>query len=347
MIRKLFWLAAVIGVATVTNAATMTGAAAAERMFLRYSQWLPGGWWGHSMMLHPWFKQVTEATEGRVTIQPTAKSLGAPPRQNQLVVDGIADVAWIVHGYTPGVFPLSEMVELPFITRSAEANAAAYWKVFNKVFKPAGMHKDSHVITVFLHVPGNIYNSKREVASLADFRGLKIRIPNSVTSDALKLLGAVPIAAPVTKLRDGLAKKIFDGTAFTSEAVEGFKISKFIKHATIIPGGLYNLSFAITMNSAKWNKISAKDKAIITAMGGAKLGSLGFGRRWDQRDRAAPAKLKADGVTYNTLSGAALAGLKAKLAVFEERWIAKAKAAGVDGPAARKMFRAEVAAYKP
>ena len=57
-------------------------------------------------------------------------------------------------------------------------------------------------------------------------------------------------------------------------------------------------------------------------------------------------KLKADGVTYNTLSGNALTGLKSKLAVFEQRWIAKAKAAGVDGPAALKMFRAEIAAYK-
>ncbi len=344
--RKLCCLIAAVGFAAVANTVTVTDTVAAERLFLRYSQWLPAGWWGQSKMLHPWFKQVTKATEGRVTIQPTAKSLGAPPRQNQLVVDGIADVGWIVHGYSPGVFPLSEMVELPFITRSGEANAAAYWKVFNKVFKPAGMHKDSHVLTVFVHVPGNIYNSKREVASLADFRGLKIRIPNLVTSDALKLLGAVPIAAPVTKLRDGLAKKIFDGTAFTSEAVEGFKISKFIKHATIIPGGLYNLSFAITMNSAKWNKISAKDKAVITDLGGAKLGSQGFGRRWDQRDKAAPAKLMADGVSYNTISGAALAGLKSKLAVYEDRWIAKAKAAGVDGVAALKMFRDEVAAYK-
>ncbi len=346
MSRKMLWLAAIIAVASFTNAATTTSAAAAESMFLRYSQWLPGGWWGHAKMLHPWFKQVTEATEGRVTIQPTAKSLGAPPRQNQLVIDGIADVAWIVHGYTPGVFPLSEMVELPFITRSGEANATAYWKVFNKVFKPAGMHKDSQVLTVFVHVPGNIYNSKREVRTLADFSGLKIRIPNSVTSDALKILGAVPMSAPVTKLRDGLAKKVFDGTAFTSEAVQGFKIAKFIKHATIIPGGLYNLSFAITMNRSKWGKISAKDKSIITAMAGGKLGGQGFGRHWDERDKLAPASLKADGVSYNTISGAALAGLKSKLAVFEERWIAKAKAVGVDGAAALKMFRAEVAAYK-
>lgn len=339
-------LATVLGITVAANAIAVPHAKAADKMHLRYSQWLPAGWWGQSKMLYPWFKQVAKATEGRVIIEPTAKSLGAPPRQNQLVIDGIADVAWVVHGYTPGVFPLSEMVELPFITRSAEANATAYWSVFNKVFKPAGMHKDSHVLTVFLHAPGNIYNSKRAISTLDDFRGLKIRIPNSVTSDALKLLNAVPVAAPVTKLRDGLAKKIFDGTAFTSEAVEAFKISKFIKHATIIPGGIYNVSFAITMNSGKWNKISAKDKATIMKMGGANLGGLGFGRHWDQRDAGAPAKLKADGVSYNTLSGNALAGLKAKLAVFEHRWMDKAKAAGIDGPAALKMFRAEVAAYK-
>jgi len=346
MKRKFISLATILGVAVAASAMTVADTKAAENMHLRYSQWLPAGWWGQSKLLYPWFKQVTKATEGRVNIQPTAKGLGAPPRQNQLVIDGIADVAWVVHGYTPGVFPLSEMVELPFITRSAEANASAYWSVFNKMFKPAGMHKDSHVLTVFLHAPGNIYNSKHEVATLGDFRGLKIRIPNSVTSDALKILGAVPVSAPVTKLRDGLSKKIFDGTAFTSEAVEAFKISKFIKHATIIPGGLYNVSFAITMNSGKWNKISAKDKATIMKMASANLGGRGFGRHWDMRDAAAPAKLKADGVTYNTLSGNALTGLKSKLAVFEQRWIAKAKAAGVDGPAALKMFRAEIAAYK-
>jgi hypothetical protein len=57
---------------------------------------------------------------------------GAPPRQYQLAVDGIADVAWGPHGYTPGVHPLSELSELPFVTRSTEANSVAYWKVFEK-----------------------------------------------------------------------------------------------------------------------------------------------------------------------------------------------------------------------
>ena len=81
-------------------------------------------------------------------------------------------------------------------------------------------------------------------------------------------------------------------------------------------------------------------------MAGEVLGGHRIARRWDEREVEAPKKLKADGVTFNTISGADLDALKAKLGVFEERWIAKAKAAGVDGVAALKMFREEVAAYK-
>ena len=79
MTRKIFGLAAIVAFAVVANTATISDARAAERMFLRYSQWLPVGHWTQSKILHPWFKAVTKATDGRVTIQPTAKGLGAPP----------------------------------------------------------------------------------------------------------------------------------------------------------------------------------------------------------------------------------------------------------------------------
>lgn len=332
--------------AAAVAASLAVPAAAADKLVLRYSQWLPVGHWSQGKLLHPWFKDVAKATGGRVVIQPTAKALGAPPRHNQLVVDGIADVGYIVHGYTPGVFPLSEMVELPFLTKSAEANSVAYWRTFKKVFEPAGMHKDSHVLTLFLHVPGHIYNNKRQVKTLADLNGLKLRIPNSVTSDALKMLGAVPMAAPVTKLRDGLAKGVFDGTAFTAEALDAFRITKFIKYATNIPGGLYNLSFALTVNRDKWNKVSAKDKATIMAMAGENVGGRQIGRHWDERESQLPPRLKSKGVVFDTISGAELETLKSKLAVFEQRWIEKANKAGIDGAATLKAFRAEVANYK-
>jgi len=334
MLRKVYGLAAIAMVASVV---TVPNANAAEKQFLRYSQWLPPGHWSQRELMWKWFKEIDKATEGRVVIQPTAKSLGAPPRQYQLAVDGITDVGYQVHGYTPGTFPLSEMAELPFITKSAEANSVAYW--------PAGMHKDVHTLSLFVHVPGQVYNNKRQINSLADFKGLKLRIPNYITAEAIKRLGGVPILAPVTKLRDGLSKGVFDGTCFTDEAVYAFKIGKFVKHATHIPGGLYNLSLTVVMNKGKWNKISARDRATINAMAGEVMGGHRVARKWDEREVWAPSQLKKDGVTWNTISGQNLVDLKAKLAIYEEQWIGKAKKAGVDGKAALKMFRAEIDKY--
>ena len=344
MLRRIAVLGAIAATAAAAGAVVPTGAIAADKLNLRYSQWLPPAHWTQRPLLHKWYKEVAAATDGRVNIQPTAKGLGAPPRQYQLARDGIADVVWVVHGYTPGSFPLSEMVELPFITRSGEANSVAYWRVFKKVLEPAGMHKEVHTLTMFVHVPGQVYNNKRPINALADFKGLKLRIPNAIGPAALKALGAVPMSAPVTKPRDGLAKGVFDGTTLTDEAIYAFKIAKFTKYATHIPGGLYNVSFSMAMNKAKWQKIAAKDQATVMKLAGEAL-SLRIGRGWDEREAWAPTKLKEDGVVWNTLEGKALAGLKEKLKHYEARWIEKADKAGIDGAKTLAMYRAEVAGY--
>ena len=47
-------------------------------------------------------------------------SLGKSPfQQYDLVKAGVADVAWVMSGYTPGQFPELEVVELPFFFRTA------------------------------------------------------------------------------------------------------------------------------------------------------------------------------------------------------------------------------------
>jgi TRAP-type C4-dicarboxylate transport system substrate-binding protein len=319
-------------------------AGAAEAATFRYSQWLPVGHFTQREITHPYFKDIEKATEGRVKIQPTAKALGAPPRHYQLTIDGITDVGYQPHGYSPGVHPMSEMAELPFITRSSEANSVAYWRVFKKIFEPAGMHKEVHTLNVHVHPAGHLYNTKREIKQIADFSGLKFRSTTFVVSEALRIFGAVPVAGPVTALRDGLAKGVYDGTSFTDEAVYNFKISKFIKFVTRFPGGLYNTSFLIVMNKNAWGKIAKKDQDIVMGLSGEAY-SKRVGKRWDEYEAAAPAKLKADGVSYHTLEGKVLEEVKAKIGHFENQWIEKVGKLGVDGKAALKMFRDEVAAY--
>lgn len=88
--------------------APLTGPAQAESVTLRYSQWLPATYPLQAEIIDPWFEEIARVTEGRVTIVATPKVVGTVAGQYDVLVDGLADVALVVPGYTPGRFPLTE-----------------------------------------------------------------------------------------------------------------------------------------------------------------------------------------------------------------------------------------------
>jgi TRAP-type C4-dicarboxylate transport system substrate-binding protein len=335
--RKIAILAGVAGLALAASAAS------AQTTTLRFNTWLPATHFFHKDGLLGYFAMVEKATEGRVKIEPTAQSLGAPPRQMQLAVDGIADIAWGVHSYTPGTYPLAEMVELPFIGHGSDKDSVAYWRVYKAMFEKTGMHPAGvHTLTVHVHPPGHIYNSKRAIKSVADFQGLKIRAANATTTALFQKFGATPVSLPATQSRDALSKGVADGTMFTSEAILNFNIQDFIKHATIVPGGLYSQSFFIVINKKKWDSLPEKDRAAMDKVSGEAAAKF-LGARWQREEDTGLEKLEKLGVAVTRVEGELLAKMKEALAPIEKEWIEKAKAKGVDGAAALKMFKDEAA----
>ena len=69
----------------------------------------------HAQMLVPWAKKVEENSGGKVSIEiyPAMTLGGRPPELINQVRDGVVDLVWTVNGYTPGLFPRSEVFELP------------------------------------------------------------------------------------------------------------------------------------------------------------------------------------------------------------------------------------------
>ncbi len=333
----------ITAIAAAVLFASIAAPASAQNVTLRYSQWIPVAHISQGAGIHKFFEDVAKATEGRVKIEPSAQALGAPPRHMQLAVDGISDVAWGLHGYTPGTYPLSELVELPFLTKSVEANSVAYWRVFKAMFEKAGMHPAGvHTLALHVHPAGQIYTSKKVIRSLDDLKGLRLRSVNNISTDAFKIFGATPLPMPVSQLRDALSKGIADGTAFLDEAVFSFRIEEFVTSTTRIEGGLYNASFFLVMNKGKWDAISKKDQDAIMALAGETLARR-LGKIWDVEEAAAGDKLKARGVTWVTADAAMMAKLRESLSPFEKKWAEDATAKGVDGTAALRMFREEVA----
>ncbi len=318
------------------------GSAQAET--LRLSSWLPAGHPIVKDMIVPWTEQVAQATNGRVTIEVLPKPLGNPPSHFDLAMNGIADVTYGVHGYQPGRFLLTKAVEFPFLGNSAESVSVAYWRIFKKHFEKANEHDGVQVLSMFTHGPGQIYNSKRPVKDISDLDGLKIRVGGGVVNDVAKAIGVTPLLKPAPASYELMANGVADGVFFPKESIKSFKLTKLVRHATLVPDGLYNVSFFLVMNPKTFASLSAEDQAAVMKVSGENFARLS-GKAWDRVDVEGVEAMKADGVEVIDATPDLVTQIRARTASLEDKWIGevKAKGNGIDGAKVMADLRAEIA----
>ncbi|HYF58038.1 MAG TPA: TRAP transporter substrate-binding protein [Burkholderiaceae bacterium] len=327
--------------AAVLGAGLMSAGGASAQVVLTASSWLPPT---HTLSTSQakWCEEVSAATSNRVRCNILPKAVVAPPGTFDAVRDGLADLSYSVHGYTPGRYVLTQMAELPFLGDSAEATSVAYQRIWDKHFARANEMKGLKVIAVFTHGPGIVFNTKKPITSLADLQGLKFRVGGGMVNEVGKALGANVTLKPAPESYELLTSGVMDGTWFPAESVESFKIDKVIKHKTTFPGGLYNTSFAFVMNEGTWNKISKADQDAITKLSGEHAARL-FGRGWDAVDRRANAFMQSAGVVATQADRKFVEEVRGRTTALEQKWVADAKGKGVANPeAVLKEFRAEI-----
>jgi TRAP-type C4-dicarboxylate transport system substrate-binding protein len=322
--------------------ALLTSATFAADVTLRYNQWFPSQHWSQKDGLYKYFEEIEKVTEGRVKIQPSAKPLAPPTRNYQAVVSGIADLAWGPHGYAPGAFPLTEMVEFPFTNIDAGVSSAAYWRAYEKYFKPAGMHDNVHTLAVHVTSGGNLHMKSSPVVNSSDLRGKKIRVQTSVVGDALSTLGAVPISGSLSELREFLSRGIVDGTTLSDELLTGFKVDNYIENITQIPGGIFTNSTFVIVNKSKWDQISPEDQKAIMEISGEKL-AVRMGQLWHENDVMAREQLKERlGDKYTVASDELNGAIDKAFEPVRADWFDKAEANGVNGKEAFDFYMNEI-----
>jgi TRAP-type C4-dicarboxylate transport system substrate-binding protein len=324
--------------------AVMAAPAAAETV-LRLSNWVPPSHVITRDILAPWAADVARVTQGRVRIDMLKTALGKPPAHYDIARDGLADITIGVHGYTPGRFVLTQIAELPFLSDSAEALSVAYWRVHERYLAPHGEHRGVQLLALWTHGPGHIFNARREVYGVADLEGLKFRVGGASVSRISDALGTVGVPAPATKAYELLSNGVADGIYFPTESIEFFNLTPFMRHGTLIPGGLYNASFFLVANEDSWQAIEAADREAIMAVSGEVLAKRA-GIAWDASDEAAMEALTAAGTSLSVAETPMLQELQYRLAFAEADWVANASEAGADAALALAALRTEIEAYR-
>ena len=295
----------------------------------------------HRILMVDFAADIERVTEGRVKLRVLPKPVSTYPRAYDAVRDGLADVTYFVHGLAPGRFPLAQMAELPFLGDNGEAISVAYQRIYERHLAKVDEHKGVKVLAVSTHGPGMLYNTKRAITKSADASGLKLRVVNAAQARVAESMGAAPMLKPATESYELLSTGVADGTFFPAEAIATYKLERFIKHETFVPGGAYNTSFVFVMNEKAFNKISPKDQAAIMALAGEKM-ARASGKAYDEADKAARELMKQAGIQTTVANAAFVQELKTSAAPAEKAWIEQANALGLDGAKVLQEFRDEI-----
>jgi TRAP-type transport system periplasmic protein len=217
-----------------------------------------------SQWLIKWSDGLEKESGGRIAVKRFPGSQMGPVQQHyDFARTGQADVAWFLHGATPGRFPLTEIVQLPYLVGSAEIGT----KVLNdpelRTKYLDAEHKGVKVLLLLTHQPGNVHTTKVPIRSVEDMKGLRIRFASPTIRDFVAALGGTPVGVLPTEQVEQLQKGTIDGVFIDyGGAGIAFKMGGVIRYSTEMYS--YVSSFGVAMNENFWSKLPPELQGLVT-----------------------------------------------------------------------------------
>lgn len=310
-------------------------ASAQAETVLTVSSWVPQTHFIYTDILVPYAENVAKATEGRVTLNIMPAPLGAPPQHFELARTGVADITWGNFTYEPERFTAMWFAEFPFVCTDAEAASVALWRTYEAHLANDPAFDGVQMLGVGLLGGGQIHHGSKSVITPEDMANQKVRIGGPIQTRIMEALGAVPVAAPPTKAYELLEGGVIDASLHSVESVMNFRLEESLTHHTIVPGGLYDSTFFIVMNEAKWQGLEEADRAAIAAISGEALSRL-WGQQFNAQHVKAMELFTKTGHEFNEPSDALMAAITAVSDGMIADWVEAAKATGVADPEAMR-----------
>lgn len=311
----------------------MTAAQAQEFVTLKLHHFLGPNAPAHTKMLAPWAERIKQASADKLNIEIyPAMALGGKPSQLiSQVRDGVVDIVWTVNGYTAGLFPRSEVFELPFVhTNNAVATNLAMRAMFDEYL--ASEYAGLKVLFTHVHAGQAIHMVDKPIRTPADLAGLKLRIPTRTGAWIIEALGATPVGMPVPELPQALSKKVVDGALIPFEIVKPLKLQELTRYQIEGPANIRfgTATFQVSMNLDKWNSLPADLQQVILNESGENWHKE-IGGIWTESEHGGLAALEAAGNEHILLNEQELAAFRKRLAPVIDRWLAEMKGKGIDG----------------
>ena len=202
---------------------------------------------------------IEEATNGRaeVTIY-WSLALAGPKDLYRAIQEGIVDVSWVWAPVLPGVFSLSEIVQLPgLFPNQATGNIVMnellrQYPQFEEQFSPKVKYLSTQV-----HMRADLH-SDVPIRTLDDIKGKVIACDSASVAEALGALGASASVMPVPDMYLAMQRGVIDGTVQAWGSFYTYHMEEVTQYHTLI-----SISPGVSLwfwNMDNWNKFTPEEQ---------------------------------------------------------------------------------------
>jgi tripartite ATP-independent transporter DctP family solute receptor len=242
---------------------------------------------------------IEQRTNGRLKIQTFhSAQLGQEKDTIEQTRFGVIDMNRINFAPFNNSIPETNVPSLPFIFRSVpHMRTVMDGEIGNSILKA---FEGQGLVGLCFYDSGarSFYNSKRPINTLADMKGLKIRVQQSdMFIDLVNALGANATPMPFGEVFSALQTSLIDGAENnwpSYESTRHFEVAKFYSQTE------HSMSpEVLVMSKRSFDKLTPADQEIFRAS--ARESVKKMRELWEAREKASEAAVKAKGAQINTV----------------------------------------------
>jgi tripartite ATP-independent transporter DctP family solute receptor len=206
---------------------------------------------------------IEQRTDGRHRVRVFhSRQLGEEKETIEQTRAGAIDINRTNVGPLGSLVPVANTLALPFLFRSIEhLHAVLDGPVGEEIL--ASFEKYGFIgLTFYDSGARSVYNSKRPINSIADLKGLRIRIQQSeLMAEMIRALGAQPVELPYGQVETGLATGLVDGAENNWPSFVTTGHYKYARNYTLTE---HTMSPEVLIMSLRaWQSLTDADKAIF------------------------------------------------------------------------------------
>jgi len=266
-----------------------------------------------------WIDSIYEATGGNVEITLYGSgTIAASGDVVDVVKAGGADLGWVMTGFYPGQYQMTEVLGLPMQGFSDNrASTETLWDLYDEFPAVSAEWSDFKLLMLYAN-PGNTFGtSTKPVSKVADLAGMNMRCPAGPITSVMTAWGGNPIGMPPGDIYQALERNNIDGWVWENAGALSFGVPEVTNYYTNME--MYHMVFGLVMNQAAWDTLPAEYQAIIEGLSGRDA-SVGAAQCFFDAVIKANAIIADMGGEFVDVTADDIAGFKVEADKFAATW---------------------------